>query len=100
MTLQTHKFRVFLSVIAIPSLWMFMTTSISVVLVKILWDNTIPFLFPGGVEEGLIAGSISVWTAIKLSLLTALLTGGLLKAGFNGSIDRAQGADDMSYPKR
>ena len=77
-----------------------MTTSISVVLVKILWDNTIPFLFPGGVEEGLIAGSISVWTAIKLSLLAALLTGGFLKAGFNGSIDRARGADGMSQPER
>lgn len=42
-------------------------------LVKALWSWTVPDLFPGAVEQGLVAGSISWWTAAKLALLAAIL---------------------------
>ncbi len=40
-----------------------------------LWAWTIPDLFPGAVDQGLVAGSISWLTAFKLALFVALLTG-------------------------
>ncbi len=42
-------------------------------LVKLLWAWTIPDLFPGGVEQGLIAPSLSWYTAFKLAIFVALL---------------------------
>ena len=44
-------------------------------LIKILWAWTIPDLFPGAVEQGLIAGSISWLTAFKLALFISVLAG-------------------------
>jgi len=44
-------------------------------LVKILWAWTIPDLFPGGVNQGLVAGEISWLTAAKLALFAAVLGG-------------------------
>lgn len=41
--------------------------------VKILWAWTIPDLFPGAVEQGLIAGTISWLTAFKIALFVTLL---------------------------
>ena len=37
-------------------------------LIKVLWGWVIPDLFPGAVEQGLIAENISLATAGKLSL--------------------------------
>ncbi len=44
-------------------------------LVKILWAWTVPDLFPGGVEQGLVASSISWFTALKVGIFAAVLTG-------------------------
>ena len=44
-------------------------------LIKLLWAWTIPDLFPGAVEQGLIAAEISWFTSFKLALFFGLLTG-------------------------
>ena len=48
---------------------------ISFLAIKLLWAWTIPDLFPGAVEEGLIASEISWLTSFKLALFFGLLTG-------------------------
>ena len=42
-------------------------------LIKLLWAWAIPDLFPGGVEQGLIAESLSWYTAFKLALFVSLM---------------------------
>ena len=42
-------------------------------LIKVLWAWTIPDLFPGAVEQGLVAESLSWFTAFKLAIFVALL---------------------------
>ena len=42
---------------------------------KYLWAWVIPDLFPGAVKQGLIAKSISYYTAFKLSVFVAVLGG-------------------------
>jgi len=37
-------------------------------LVKLLWQWTIPDLFPGAVSQGLVSSSISWFTAFKVSI--------------------------------
>jgi hypothetical protein len=44
-------------------------------LIKLLWAWTIPDLFPGAVEQGLVARSISWLTAFKLAIFVAVLAG-------------------------
>ena len=44
-------------------------------LVKLLWAWTVPDLFPGAVEQGLVAKSISWMTAVKVAILVAVLSG-------------------------
>jgi hypothetical protein len=44
-------------------------------LVKVLWAWTIPDLFPGAVQQGLIAGTISWFTAFKLAIFVAVVAG-------------------------
>jgi len=44
-------------------------------LVKLLWAWTIPDLFPGAVEQGLIAARISWLAAVKIALFIAVLSG-------------------------
>lgn len=48
---------------------------IGLILIKALWSWTVPELFPGAVEQGLVAGTISWSTAAKLALLAAVLLG-------------------------
>jgi len=48
---------------------------IVLLLVKLLWVWTIPDIFPGAVSQGLIAGSISWYTAFKIAVFVAVLTG-------------------------
>ncbi|MCY3765103.1 MAG: hypothetical protein OXH06_06705 [Gemmatimonadetes bacterium] len=43
-------------------------------LIKILWAWTIPDLFPGAVEKGLIAGEISWFASLKLALFLGILS--------------------------
>ena len=44
-------------------------------LVKVLWAWTVPDLFPGAVEQGLVAASISWYTALKVAIFLAVLAG-------------------------
>jgi hypothetical protein len=46
-----------------------------VLLLKLMWAWVIPDLFPGAVEQGLVAGNISWFTAFKVGLFTAVLGG-------------------------
>jgi len=48
---------------------------IMLLVVKLLWAWTIPDLFPGAVQQGLVAGSISWWTAFKVAIFVAVLAG-------------------------
>ena len=44
-------------------------------LIKLLWPWTIPDLFPGAVDQGLIAREISWYTSFKLAIFIAVLAG-------------------------
>ena len=46
-------------------------------IIKWLWAWTIPDLFPGAVEQGLIAKEISWFTSFKLALFFATLGGAI-----------------------
>ena len=48
---------------------------IALFLVKILWAWIIPDLFPGAVEQGLIAKEISWYTSLKVAIFVAALAG-------------------------
>ncbi len=49
--------------------------AISFLVIKLLWAWTIPDLFPGAVEQGLVAAEISWFTSFKLAIFFAILTG-------------------------
>ena len=44
-------------------------------IIKLMWAWTIPDLFPGAVEQGLVAETLSWFTAFKLALFVAILGG-------------------------
>lgn len=64
-----------LSVLPVVFLVIIIVFILSLFLIKILWAWTIPDLFPGAVREGLIARSISWFTALKLAIFIAILSG-------------------------
>lgn len=49
---------------------------LATLLIKLMWGWTVPDLFPGAVETGLIAAHISWWSAFKLAFLVGLLASG------------------------
>jgi len=49
------------------------TFIVALFLVKILWAWTIPDLFPGAAEQGLIAKEISWYTSFKVAIFVAAL---------------------------
>jgi hypothetical protein len=55
----------------IPGFVLIMTLFIlfGLLIIKLLWAWVIPDIFPGAVEKGLIASSISWFTAFKVALL-------------------------------
>jgi hypothetical protein len=57
-----------LAIIAITGL-------IALLLIKLLWAWTIPDLFPGAVDQGLVARDISWLAAFKLALFIAVIAG-------------------------
>ncbi len=59
---------------------------VMLLVVKLLWAWTIPDLFPGAVQQGLIAGTISWWTAFKVALFGAVMAG--LAGGRRGHQER------------
>ena len=48
---------------------------VALFLVKILWAWTIPDLFPGAVDQSLIAKEISWYTSLKVAIFVAALAG-------------------------
>lgn len=48
---------------------------IALLLIKLVWAWTIPDLFPGAVAQGLVAGTISWYTALKLAIFLAVMAG-------------------------
>ena len=48
-------------------------TLIALFLIKWVWAWTIPDLFPGAVEQGLVAAEISWYTSFKLAVFVAIL---------------------------
>ena len=48
---------------------------VALLVVKLLWAWTIPDLFPGAVEQGLVARSIGWYTALKVAIFVAVLAG-------------------------
>ena len=48
---------------------------IALFLIKVLWVWTIPDLFPGAVEQGLVAREISWFTSFKVAIFVAALAG-------------------------
>jgi len=48
---------------------------VALLVVKLLWAWTVPDIFPGAVKQGLVAGSISWYTALKVAIFVAVLTG-------------------------
>jgi hypothetical protein len=49
--------------------------AVVLLVIKALWAWTIPDLFPGAVAQGLVAGTISWLTAMKVAILVAVLSG-------------------------
>ncbi len=64
-------------VILVPGILALVAVALVIVLlaVKLLWAWTIPDLFPGGVQQGLVAAQISWYTAFKVALFVAVLAG-------------------------
>ncbi len=54
---------------------MVLSLVVALFMVKILWAWTIPDLFPGAVEQGLIVKSISWMTSLKVAILIAVFAG-------------------------
>ena len=50
-----------------------LTFVFGIFLIKWFWGWTIPVLFPVAVADGIIAGAISWWTALKLSVFISIL---------------------------
>ena len=46
---------------------------LGILMIKLIWMWTIPDLFPGAVAQGLVAGRISWFAALKLSILVTVL---------------------------
>ena len=64
-------------VVLVPGILALIGVAVVVMLlvVKLLWAWTIPDLFPGAVQQGLIAAQISWYTAFKVALFVAVLAG-------------------------
>lgn len=48
---------------------------VALLVVRVLWAWTVPDVFPGAVDQGLVAGSIGWLTAVKIALCVAVLSG-------------------------
>ena len=49
------------------------TVVVVLLLVKVVWAWTIPDLFPGAVDQGLVAREITWYTALKLAVFVAVV---------------------------
>jgi hypothetical protein len=48
---------------------------LALLLIKLVWPWTIPDLFPGAVNQGLIAREITWYTSFKLAVFVAVMAG-------------------------
>jgi uncharacterized membrane protein YqhA len=46
---------------------------LALLLIKLLWGWTVPDLFPKAVEQGLVAETITWWTALKLAVFVTVI---------------------------
>jgi len=60
---------------------------ISMIVLKFVWAWVVPDLFPGAVEEGLIAASLTWFTSLKLAVLVGVLSG--VYPTFNEAINKS-----------
>ena len=51
--------------------------------IKLLWAWTVPDLFPGAVEQGMVAAEISWLTSFKLALFIGLINGARISSSKN-----------------
>ena len=51
--------------------------AVAFLVIKLLWAWTVPDIFPGAVEKGLVAAEISWFTSFKLALFFGILTSAL-----------------------
>ena len=65
----------FLTIIPVVISFMILIFVLMLFLIKILWAWTIPDIFPGAVEQGLIVGELSWLTSLKIALFTAVIFG-------------------------
>jgi len=63
----------------------FVVFVLALLVLKLLWVWTIPDLFPGAVQQGLIAREISWLTSLKLAIFVTVLAA---VAGLNGRLHR------------
>ncbi len=47
---------------------------VGLLVVKLLWAWVVKDLFPGAVEQGLLAEKISWWTSFKIAVIIAILS--------------------------
>jgi hypothetical protein len=59
---------------------------LALLLIKALWAWVIPDIFPGAIDQGLIAGSISWFTAFKIAIFVGVL------GGFHGTFRQSRGS--------
>lgn len=57
---------------------------VALFIIKLLWGWIVPDLFPGAVAQGLVASTIGWYTAFKIAIVIALLSG-IFKAGTSHS---------------
>tara|TARA_Y100000758_G_scaffold88763_1_gene60514 strand:- start:61 stop:294 length:234 start_codon:yes stop_codon:yes gene_type:complete len=73
MEMKKNKFVVLPSLIAL----VIGVIAVMFLLIKLMWAWTVPDLFPGAVEQGLVAAEISWLTSFKLAVFFAMLTGAI-----------------------
>ena len=73
MEMKKNKFVVLPSLIAL----VLGVIGVMFLLIKLMWAWTVPDLFPGAVEQGLVAAEISWLTSFKLAVFFAMLTGAI-----------------------
>lgn|GEM_PF-353689 len=75
--IENHKFKKSWLWAIIPGALIFIAAVffITLLLIRVFWAWIIPDLSPGAVSSGLIANTISWFTAFKVAIVTALLAG-------------------------
>jgi len=70
----------FLAIIPGAIAFFFLFLILGLFVIKILWSWTVPDLFPGAVQQGLVAAEISWLTSFKLAIFVGMM-GGIARVG-------------------